>query len=414
MSRTIQMKLIWILVCCVLSVGVLWPDSAKAGFTETLPEGTFMLEEVFYYSWLNDTWKNDGELGPLINDIERFEPGGGQQGVLSAAADVKFMMLVTKLQYGITDSFSLGIGIPVVLETSIDPNLKWEPGDYQPQLGRPYSEEDFWLWAESFGETKPTKWVGNKGDLSDIVLGLRWRFTDFFHWCKENGFHSALAISGVIPTGKNADPERLVTAGTSMWDLASQGDLTFHLGFDKTFEKELDGRLTIGIEGFYEVFFKRELTAATGTIHPLMLHNAPYVGDTYHVKPGDYSGVSLQIDGVLVKGPALGTWITGGDASKAEKLPPLLTASIQYSFMHQQQTDYDSNSPLWDWDKEEDWRPGYRNPLTFTLLFSFLRVGAPFQLYGTYRTNRLLPGKNCRASQIVNAGIRIPIPINFW
>lgn len=118
--------------------------SAWAGFTETLPKGAFMLDEGFVHSWLDKTWDNDGNAMPLIEDIKRYEPGGGKQGVLIPKPNAKFYILINKLQYGILDDLSVGLGVPVVLGTTIDPNLQWESGDYQRQIGRTYSEDDFW------------------------------------------------------------------------------------------------------------------------------------------------------------------------------------------------------------------------------------------------------------------------------
>ncbi len=238
---------------------------AMAGFTETLPQGAFMLEESFSYSWLSKSWDNSGDKVPLIEEIDRYEPGGGAQGVLRPEPKAKFYVLITKLQYGILDDLSVGIGIPVVLKTSVDPNLIWEPGDYQRQLGRPYSEEDFWAWAGSMGQSKPEYWSGNKGKISDIVLGLRFRWTHRIPGIKKTGLSSSFSFTGVIPTGSNADPEQVVSAGTSLWDMHSSGDLAFHLSLDKTFKKSLKGHLALGLDFFYETFLSRTLTSPTGS-----------------------------------------------------------------------------------------------------------------------------------------------------
>ena len=107
-----------------------------------------------------------------------------------------------------------------------------------------------------------------------------------------------------------------------MWDLNFQGDLAFHLSFDKSFEEELDGRLQIGLDLFYETFFDRELTSATGEKNPLMRNFAPYIGENYTVNPGDFSGFGVMIDTVPYKGPAWATWLVGHDPEKAKALPP--------------------------------------------------------------------------------------------
>lgn len=403
------------IITITVALLMLTASQAFAGYTETLNQGMFLIDEAFTYSWIDTMWDNDGNKAALIEEVERYEPGGGKQGVLYPEPKAEYMVLINKLQYGILENLTFVLAIPVVLHTKVDPRFRWEEGDYMRQLGRAYSEQDFWDWAQSMGQSKPETWVGNKGVLSDIVIGARFRWTDYIEKFEEVEIASAVTITGIIPTGRHTDEEEVVAAGTTMWDLQSQGDLGFHVSFDKKFKKKLDGRLTIGLDVFYELFFDRELTAPVGKKHPLLLNLRPFVGDEngkYKVNPGDFAGAALKIDGVVVKGPAWGTWLSGGDKEKAEKFPPLLAVSANYSFVHLQQTDYKSNSDIWDWDKEKLFRPGYRNILSFDLTFSFFRLGAPLQIYGSYRTLTLIPGKNTRAADSVTAGIRIPL--KFW
>ncbi len=388
------------------------PLSALAGFTETLPEGTFMLEFSYNHSWLDDRYDNKGSAASLIEEIERYEPGGGMQGVLTPNASVQYQVLINQLQYGILDNLSVGIGIPVVLGTSITPKLSWKEGDYQPSLGRPYSSSDFWEWAESMGQPKPGYWRGNEGVISDIILGVRFRWTDYIDWCKENGLHSALMISGAIPTGKQADSEEIVSAGTTMWDLHSQGELNFHLGVDKTFKEELDGYLTLGLDFFYEVFFEHTYDSPSGKKHPLLLNYEPYIGKTYTIDPGDFMGFAFQTDVIAWKGPVLETWITPKDEETKAKLPAIIAFNLRYTFIGMQQSQWSSNSDLWDYDREDDWKPGYKNLLTGTVMFSLLRVGAPVQLYASYRTLSLIPGKNTRSADVLAGGLRLLM--KFW
>ena len=388
------------------------PRAARAAYTETLPAGTFLLEGTFVMAWLDSRWNGASESVAVVDPIERYEPGGGLQGVITAEPAARYTMWVSRLQYGILDGLSLGVGVPVVLETTVDPHLGWEPGDYQPGLGRAYGEQDFWDWAESMGQTRPGPWIGNQGVLSDIVLGLRLRWTEWVPGAAALGLESAFSIYGALPTGRAADPEELAAAGTTLWDLHFQGDLAFHLSLDKRFDRELDGRLTIGVDLFYEVFFPRERTAPTGAKHPLLLNRAPYVGETYDVKPGDFSGVGVAVDVVPYKGPEWDTWITKGDPARAAALPPLLTLSVRYTFVHLQQSDWRSDFPLWDWEQEKLWQPGFKNVLDAALTLSFLRLGVPLDLYVSGRSMTLLPGKNTRASDVVSAGFRIPL--KFW
>ena len=386
--------------------------TAHAGFTETLPEGAFMLDVSYNHSWLNKAYDNDGNAGPLIDKLKRYEPGGGLQGILTPNARVQYSILIPQLQYGILEDLSVGVGVPVVLFTKVEPRFEWEEGDYQPQLGRTYNEEDFWKFAESMGQPRPGDWTGNRGKLSDIFLGARYRWTHRIGWFRRVGLASSMMIMGAMPTGSQKDPEEVVAAGTTMWDLHSQGELNFHLAVDKTFEEALDGRLILGLDCFYEILFPHSYKTPEGEKHPLLLNQKLFVGDTYTIDPGDFSGFSLQTDVVPVKGPAWGTWITKGDAKKAKELPPLLTLSLRYTFIHLQQSDWGSDSDLWDWDQEKLWRPGYKNMLTGAVMFSFLRLGAPLQIYASYRSLSLIPGKNCRAADVLTGGIRVPV--KFW
>ena len=397
------------LVACILTT--LSPTSAYAAFTETVPRNTFILDEAFLVSWVDQMWDNRGRAAALVENIERYEPGGGKQGILVVTPKARYMLLVTKIQYGILDNLTLALGIPTVINTIVEPGLSWESGDYMRQIGRPYNEEDFWAWAASMGQPKPTRWSGNRWALSDLVAGIRFRWSDHVPDLVEAGLSSALTVTYAIPTGRSADPEEIVSIGTTMWDLHTQGDITFHLGIDKHF-RSLDGRLTLGLDLFYEVFFDRTRKAATGAIHPLLLSQKPYVGDTYAVNPGDFSGFSFQIDGAPYMGPARATWLTGYDMLKARNLPPIISVSLLYSFVHLQQTDWKSDLPMWDWERERLWRPGYKNILEGRVTLSLLRLGVPLQIYASYRTLTLIPGKNCRAPNILSTGIQIPL--RFW
>ena len=400
-----------VLLACALAALVPARAAAK-GFTQTAPKNTFIIDQAYTLSWVDRSWDNQGRAAALAEDIERYEPGGGKQGILLVEPFARYQLLITKIQYGILDNLTLALGIPVVISTMVDPGLSWEPGDYMHQLGRPYSEEDFWAWAGSMGQTKPTRWTDNRWAMSDLVVGVRFRWSDYIPALLDAAVDTAFTVTYAIPTGRPADPEEVVSLGTSMWDLHTQGDLTFHWGWDKHFPRKLDGRLTLGIDLFYEHFFERSRRAATGTLHPLLLNQAPYVGSTYRVKPGDFAGVSFEISGAPYMGPAKATWLNGYDLIKARNLPPILSVALLYSFVGLQQTDWRSEHALWDWDREKLWRPGYKNILEGRMTLSLLRLGVPLQIYASYRTLKLIPGKNCRAPEIISAGIQIPL--KFW
>jgi len=312
---------------------------------------------------------------------------------------------------GILDNFNFGLGIPIILNNTVDVEFGWEPGDYQWNLGRPYSAEDFWQWAASMGQPKPESWEGNQGTPSNIVFGGRLRWTDWIDWCKEAGLHSALTVFIAMPTGSPPDSEEILGAGTTLWDIQAQGDLAFHLGIDKTFPKLLDNRLRLGLDIFYEYFLPQNRRAGTGAVHPLLLNEAYYVGPWYEVKPGDFTGFAVQADVVPYRGPANKTWITGDDESKAEKLPPIITVSVGYKHTWMLQSDYTSQSDLWDWKKEKPWLPGYKNILSVSLDVGLYRVGVPLSVYGQGRSGVILPGKNTPAASVLTVGLKAPIPL---
>jgi hypothetical protein len=400
------------IVGVVLALLWLAPTLAHGGFTETLPQGTFLLDFSYIFSQLNNRYNDEGKKGPLVDPIERYEPGGGRQGVLTPNVQTNFHIVVPQLHYGILDNLTFGVGVPVVLSTKVTPNMEWEPGDYQSQLGRPYSEEDFWQWAESMGQPRPKTWTGNKGVLADIQGGLRYRFTDGLKPFRDAEVHLALLLMGAAPTGRQPNPEELLAAGTTTWDTHSNGELGLHFSIDKTFKQHLDGRLTLGVDAFYEILFAHRYVAPTGKKNPLLLTYRPYVGKHYTLDPGDFSGTAFQIDVVPYRGPAKQTWLTKKNPAGAADLPPILTVSLRYTFIHLQQTDWQSESEIWDWEREKMWLPGYKNILYGQVQFSLLRVGAPLQPYVAYRNQTWIPGKNTRAADVLTAGTRVLA--KFW
>jgi len=387
------------------------PGTARAAFTVTLPAGTILLDESISFSLLSSAYDNQGRRGPLITPIERYEPGGGLQGILSPDVDVRFCVLINQLQIGILGNLSVGIGLPVVMYTRIDVDFRWQPGDYQRFLGRPYREADFWEWAASMGQPRPEDWRGNEGVLSDLVLGVRYRFSDYFHALSRAGVGLAVTLMGNIPTARQADPEEVGAAGTTMWDLHSQGELGIHLVADKFFRDSLDDRLVLSADLFYEVLFEQEYVTPAGETHPLLLNYRDYVGDTYNLDPGDFAGFSAQVEVVPWKGPARGTWLSGGSAERAARLPPLLSFSVRYTFTHLGQSDWRSDSALWDWEREKLWRPGYKNTLFGRVQVSLMRLGVPVQLYAVYRNQTWIPGRNSRAANVIVGGIQLPAKI---
>jgi hypothetical protein len=398
------------LVLLAVLAGSLVASPAAAGFTDTAPQGLFVLESRMAFSRIAGHWNGEGELGTLIEPVELYEPGGGLQGRLVPEVDARLQILISMLLYGITDDLTLFVGVPLVLRTHIIPDLNWIPGDYSPQLGRPYSEDDFWEWAASMGQPKPGPWEA-RNVLSDIVVGTRWRFSDRLGGMPD-GLHLAVSAFGALPTGIHPDPEEIVATGTSSWNLHAQGELGLHLSADYRFPGRFDDRLTLGLDVFYEAFLPRTYVSSTGEIHPLLLNHRPYVGETYRVNPGDFFGAEIAAWLVAIRGPALQTWLTRAAPEMAESLPPLLSLSAAYNFTAVGQSRWYSESAIWNWENERFWAPGYKNILFVGANVSLLRLGVPLDLYVNYRNLTLLPGRNVRAPNIFFAGARVPV--KFW
>ncbi|MFN7132478.1 MAG: hypothetical protein ACK4N5_10370, partial [Myxococcales bacterium] len=197
-----------------LAAALLLPAVAQAADTTTLPKGAFMLDVGYLHSTLDQRWDDNRQSQPLLDPIKRYEPGGGLQGTITSRPEAVFQIIATQLLYGVTDDLTLAVIMPVVLRTKVNTNLGWQPGDYNPQLGRRYSEEDFWAWAQSMGQGRPpSEWVGNKGAMADMVLGARFRLPQP-QWLKDAKIDTAVGLQVALPTGRAPDPKELVTVGT--------------------------------------------------------------------------------------------------------------------------------------------------------------------------------------------------------
>ncbi len=384
--------------------------SVYADRTTTLPVGTWALDVAWTNSTARMGYTSDRERIPLLKGIKRYEPGGGWQGTIEAEPSVAYNFLISQLLYGITDNLTAGVAVPLVLGSTIDANLSWTSGDYMSALGRPYSESDFWGWAGSMGQPKPPeKWEGNENTLADIVLAMRYRLPRAA-FMERWGIDTALALQIALPTGASPDPEQLVVAGTTAWDLHSYADLQAHLAVEKSLLDEHGNIwLAFGLDVFYGWMRTRTFDTPTGELNPLLLNYQPYVGDTYQIDGGDWLGAMALVDWSPTAGPTYATYVTKGDMSKALKLPRMLTFQLAYLYVATQQTDWISDSELWNWtsSREEFWQPGEKNTLLGTATLSLLRVGLPLQLYVRYRNQELIPGRNTRAANALFVGSRL-------
>ena len=111
-------------------------------------------------------------------------------------------------------------------------------------------------------------------------------------------------------------------------------------------------------------------------------------------------------------GPTTKNWLTRRSKDGGAGFPPLLTIGLAYVFTYHGQSDWTSDSMLWDWDQEEPWRPGFKNRLILDIQISFMRLGAPFMLRLSLKNLSWLPGRNNRPADVVMMGIRVPV--KFW
>ena len=397
----------------VLVFSLLWlAVPARAGNnTSTLPTGTFVIDTAYFDTTTTVRFDDTRTPRPLLDGIARYEPGGGLQGTITANPYVKYQLFVPQVMYGITDELTVVLAMPTVVHTSIQPRLGWTPGNYQNNLGRPYSEADFWDWAKSMGQGKPGDFSGNSWTPADMVIGLRYNLSRLKVF-EDNGLRAALGAQVAIPTGKPADPENLVAAGTTVWDLNNYGDAELHFALEKPFKWDDFTRLNFGIDLHYAVFLPHTYASATGSREPLLMTFAPYIGPTYSIDPGDQFGGTVLVEGMPFIGPTWSTWMNQHDPAKSAQWPALLTLTASLKYAHVNQSTWKSDSALWDWDHNKLWLPGDKNTVKFAADLSLMRLGLPLQLYGAYLTQELIPGRNTRATEVLMAGARILL--KFW
>jgi hypothetical protein len=390
------------------------PALAFAMETQVLPQGAIMLDVGYLRTSLDKQWSGDRKPLALIDEMPRYEPGGGLQGILRARPVAEFDFLLVQALYGVTDSLSVGVNVPILMRSTISTNLSWQPGDYQPQLGRAYSLEDFWSWAESMGQPRVAdRAVDTRFRLADLVLGAKYLLPRF-EWMKANAFRWSVQLNVALPTGTNADPEEAVSVGTNLWELHAAGDVELHLAADKHFFVDEHGvyRLNVGADVFYAFFRPRQYQGGRGLKNPLLNNNAFYVGDTYWIDPGDWLAGTLSVDVAPFLGPTRASIVSGNSLEKAHALPPMLTLTASYTYVGTFQSDWQSGSKLWDWDREKLWQPGEKNIFKVTGTVSFLRLGVPLQVYASYRSQDIIPGRFTRPANVFTGGVRAVM--KFW
>lgn len=394
----------------VVVLTLLWCLPAYAVETTTLPQGAFSADFQFVNAVVGGRFGNIREKVSLLEPSARYEPGGGLQGTLTANPKATLEFLPLQLMYGVTEQMTVALAIPINLRSTVVTNLGWVPGDYQSRLGRAYSEDDFWQWAQSMGQPKPAaKWVGNQGVLADAVAVVRYRLSEKTSFTRRTGIVLAPELRVALPTGKDPDPEELISLGTNSWELRTYGDVEARLNASRTLWTDGRGvdRWALGAEVFYAWLRPRSYQTPRGTKNPLLLTVQPYVGDTYTFDPGDWLSGGFSMDWAPLVGPAWATRVSRNDAALAEKLPPLLNLTVGYQYVYTFQSDWQSPSEIWNWESEKMWRPGDRHIFKAKATLSLLRLGVPLQVYGTYETQEFISGKNNYALKSYQTGARL-------
>ena len=387
-------------------LAVLWllvseAPQALAGWADTLPKHGMIVETSFSENIIATQFDSHGQDEPLA-DFDMYAPTGEYLGTIVAPARATTRSWVTKVALGLTDRFTMALIFPVLTGRRVQLNLDWTEGDFSNELGRPYSEDDFWQWANSMGQPTPEDWEGPAA-LSDIVVGGFYNFV--------NHKNLTFTVLGIVNTrtGEDRDPEVLGAYGTTLYELGFAGDLGAHALFDFKFPGTLFARTTFSAELFYEYLFERSYRASTGKINPLVTNDAPYTGDSYRVKPGDYYGYGVGVDFCLIRGRRTPTWLTRADPEFQGILPALLNMGFAFHNFFAFPSNFHSQSTQWDDEQEADGlnKALRKCTLSAKATLSLLRYGCPLDLFVKYTDQELIKGKNFRPITGWEFGLRI-------
>jgi hypothetical protein len=136
------------------------------------------------------------------------------------------------------------------------------------------------------------------------------------------------------------------------------------------------------------------------------------VGDKYWIDPGDWLVGTVSVDISPFYGPTEATLVSRGSLENAHALPPMVSLTLSYSYIGTFASNWWSNSPLWEYDREKMWGAGDKHAFRAQLNLSFMRVGLPLQMFLSYRAQDLAPGRNTRAANTFSAGLRLLA--KFW
>ena len=357
--------------------------AAFAGFADTPGKSTFVLDVNYQYAYTNHNFDDQGKLVNLNDDIVMYDPAGTALGTISVPAFHYDKVLLTQAFYGFTEKFAAGVVVPYFLDSKTELNLNWTAGAYAGDLGRPYTESDFWQFAGSMGQAKPGDFQA-KSRLGDVVLGGVYGLKKTPRW--------QTSLLGFVSTrtGTLADPEILGASGTTGFELQTNGDAGLHVLGDYFFNP----RISAGGELFYEAFFPRRLKSAFGKVNPLLSYEGRYNGGGYLVVPSDWVGGSAGVQFVLLRGTQEPSWITRGNPAMQKTLPPLLTVRPALKYTRFFGNRYRSDSPYFDLTQDRRHPGGFRWNFDFVAALNFLRYGVPLGPYYQYHTQEWIAGRN--------------------
>lgn len=358
-------------------------DTAYAGFADTPGKGTIVIDVGVQNPNSKHRLDENGKLGNLNEDIVMYDPAGNPLGTIQVPARHFDQVVLTQIFYGFTEKLAAGLIIPYFKHSHTDLNLNWKSGAYASDLGRPYSTADFWNFAQGMGQKRPPDFDATNR-LGDIIIG------GVYGLQKTKRYQTSVLAFVSTRTGEKVDPEKLGGTGTNGFELQSNGDVGLHLLGDYN----INPRISVGGETFYEWYFPRFLPTAKGKENPLLSYEGKYAGKRYLVIPGDWIGGSAGVSFILLRGTNEPSWITRKKPAMQKTLPPLLTVQPGFKYIRFFGNRYRSESDYFD-HKQNDKHPnGFRVNSKVKTSANFLRYGVPLSFYYEYMSQELIKGKN--------------------
>lgn len=379
-----------ILIAAVVFSLLAAPEQSLAGWADTLPKHGMVIETSFLSNVVQMQF-DERRQEEALEEIDMYAPTGEFLGTIVANAEALTQTVLTKIAVGVTDRLTMAIAIPLVTYQRVDLGLGWTEGDFSNDLGRPYSEDDFWAWAGSMGQPRPPNWKNADVTVGDIIVVMIYNFV--------NRPRFAFSTMGFLNTGsgRDSDPEILGSVGTSMFDFGFMGDIGLHALIDFKFpDYRFLRRATLSFEPFYEHFWERRFKAPKGKYNPLIANDAPYTGNRYAMQPGDFYGLNAGINIELIKGPKKPSWLTRANPEFQEMMPALVSIDLLFNSMVTFDSIYESKSEVWNDDMEEDHAAADKFTLGAKVTLSLLRYGIPLDLFGRYSNQEIIAGKNFR------------------